>query len=482
MALSHIKWVNKPLIIWKGTNLPYHILTPFDKNEIFVKNITLMLFALRLKIIVAIITIFLFHNFCFAKTSEYKLSNGIKVIFIEDDKSLISSFQIWYKVGSRDEPAGKTGISHLLEHMMFKGTSKYRSKEFSNLVQRNGGIDNAFTTKDYTMYFQNLPNDKIHLSIELEADRMQNLLLDPKEVISERSVVMEERRLRYEDDPQNLLFEDVVALSLKAQSYRHPIIGWMSDIASISRDDLIRHYRTYYSPENAFIVIAGNINKESIIKLLEKHFGTIKPNNQQIVRVETKETVQNGERRLLLKKEAELPYVLIAYPVPNYPHKDSFALEVLSVILSSGKSSRLYKSLVYDSKVALNAFASYSGFYKQPFLFFLGGTASLEKTGLDIEKALLNEIEILKKDTVSERELQKAKNQIESSFILSQDSAHAKGLYTGIFEMLGGWTQRDSYLDGIRGVTAEDIRYVANKYFSEDTRTVGHLIPLKKHK
>ncbi|MCX8070594.1 MAG: insulinase family protein [Thermodesulfovibrionales bacterium] len=419
------------------------------------------------------------NTICYGKTTEHTLKNGIKVLLIQDEKSLISSFQIWYKVGSRDEPAGKTGISHLLEHMMFKGTQKYGSKEFSNLIQKNGGIDNAFTTKAYTMYFQNLPSDKIHLSIELEADRMQNLLLDSKEVVSERAVVMEERRLRYEDDPQNMLYEDTVAVALKSQSYRHPIIGWMSDIASIEREDLYKHYKTYYSPDNAFIVVAGKYDKEYILNLLEQHFGTIKPHKEKINRIETVEPKQNGERRLLLKKEAQLPYVLIAYQVPNYPNKDSFALEVLSVILSSGKSSRLYKSLVYEKKIALNAFASYSGFYKQPFLFLLGGTASQNNSGNDIEKALLNEIEMIKKEEISPYELQKAKNQIESSFILSQDSAHSKGLYTGIFEILGDWRQRDKYLDHIRAVTQEDIKRVANKYFSEDTRTVEHVIPQK---
>lgn len=417
-----------------------------------------------------------------AVTTEHRLDNGMKVLLIEDPKTPLATFQIWYRVGSKDEPAGKTGISHLLEHMMFKGTKRYGSKEFSNIVQRNGGIDNAFTTRDYTVYFQNLPADRISLSIGLESDRMQNLLLEPKEVKAERDVVMEERRLRYEDDPQNLLYEDTVATALKAHPYRTPIIGWMSDIESIEREDLYRHYKTYYSPHNAFIVIAGPLNKDKLLAELQQHFGSIKNSPEAPLRKKTKEPTQSGERRVYLKKEAELPYVLIAYPVPNFPHKDSLALEVLSAILSKGKSSRLYKSLIYETKVALNAFSSYSGFYQEPFLFVLGGTASPGKTSEDMEKALFAEIEAIISEGITDRELEKAKNQIDASFILAQDSAHAKALYTGIFEILDDWRLRDRYLEGIRAVTKEDVIRVAKTYLIRDKCTIGTLIPIRRER
>ncbi len=444
-----------------------------------------MTYGLELKIglvvpLTFVLIILLIGQVNAANTTEHLLDNGIKVILIEDPKSPMATFQIWYRVGSKDEPAGKTGISHLLEHMMFKGTPRYGSKEFSNIVQRNGGIDNAFTTKDYTVYFQNLPADRIGLSIELESDRMQNLLLDPKEVKAERDVVMEERRLRYEDDPQNLLYEDTVAAALKAHPYRTPIIGWMSDIASIEREDLYRHYRTYYAPHNAFIVIAGSIDKEKILTELQRHFGSIKNPPERPIRKKTIEPTQTGQRRVYLKKEAELPYVLIVYPVPSFPHKDSFALEVLSAVLSRGKSSRLYRSLVYDKKIAIDTFSSYSGFYQEPFLFVVGGTAAPGQRAEDIEKALLAVIEALKSGAIGDLELQKAKNQIEASFIFAQDSAHAKALYTGMFEILGDWRLRDTYLDGIRAVTKEEILGVAGKYLTIDRSTIGTLIPIRR--
>ncbi len=423
-----------------------------------------------------------FNAASYGSISEHLLSNGMKVILIEDPNSPLATFQIWYKVGSKDEPAGKTGLSHLLEHMMFKGTERYGSKEFSNIIQRNGGSDNAFTTKDYTMYFQNLPSNKIGLSIELESDRMKNLLLDPKEVRAEREVVKEERRLRYEDDPQNMLYEDTVAAALKAHPYRTPIIGWMSDISSIEREDLYRHYKTYYCPQNAFIIVAGNIDKKEILHDIEARFGVLKNPTEKPQRTKTQEPVQRGERRVFLKKEAQLPYIIFAHPVPNFPHPDSFALEVLSNLLSSGKSARLYKNIVYEKKIALNVFASYSGFYQHPFLFFLGGTASAGKTALDVERAIIEEIDALKGEHIPEKELQKAKNQIEASFIFAQDSTHAKALYTGIFEILGDWRLKDSYLEGIRSVKVEDIKRVAKEYLRPDKRTVGVLIPIGREK
>lgn len=417
-----------------------------------------------------------------ASVKEYRLKNGLKVLIIEDHKAPLATFQIWYRVGSRNEPIGKTGISHLLEHMMFKGTPKYGSKMFSNIVQRNGGTDNAYTTRDYTMYYETLASDRIGLAIELEADRMVNLLLDPKEVASERNVVMEERRMRYEDDPQNLLYEEVIATAFKSHPYRWPVIGWMSDIASIEREDLYAYYRTYYSPENAFIVISGDINSENIFLKVKENFEKIPGIGKKIVPVKTEEPQQNGQRRVYLRKEAELPYLLIAYHVPSFPHKDSFALDVLSTILSGGKSSRLYKSIIYEKRLALNVFADYSGFYKDPFLFVFGGTAAPEKNIEDVEKTIYEEIERIKKEPPSEREVQKAKNQIEASFVFAQDSSYTRAFYTGIFEMIGDWRLMERYLKGIRKVKPEDVQAVAKKYLIDDNRTVGILMPTKSEK
>lgn len=408
---------------------------------------------------------------------EYTLKNGLKVLVIEDHKAPLATFQIWYKVGSKDEAVGKTGISHLLEHMMFKGTQKYGPKEFSNIIQRNGGIDNAHTTKDYTMYYQTLPSDRIGLSIKLEADRMTNLLLDPKEVIAERDVVMEERRMRYEDDPQNSLYEEVVATAFKTHPYRWPIIGWMSDIASIERNDLYEYYKKYYSPNNAFIIVSGDVNAEDVITEIKKEFEDI-PSKEVSERTKSIEPEQVGEKRLYLKKEAELPYILIAYHVPTLQHEDSFALDVLSTILSGGKSSRLYKNIVYEKRLAINAFADYR-FHKDPFLFIFGGTAAPQISIEDLEKEIYEQIEKIKAEMPSERELQRAKNQIEAFFVFAQDSSYSRALYTGMFEIFGNWRLIDKYIEGVRKVKPEDVQAVAKKYLMDDNKTVGILVPTK---
>ncbi len=435
---------------------------------------------MRMIILILFLCLAFYSNPCDGVTKEYTLDNGLKVIVIEDKKVPLVTFQVWYRVGSRDEINGKTGLSHLLEHMMFKGTPRYGPKSFSKIIQRNGGIDNAMTTKDYTMYFETLSSDRINLAIELEADRMQNLILDPKETMAERNVVMEERRMRYEDDPQNSLFELVIASSIMTHPYRNPVIGWMSDLSNITHDDLLDFYKRNYRPDNAFIVIAGDINPDEVVKKIKETFGAYKNGyGQNRQKVNISEPKQSGEKRLKLIREAELPYILIAYHTPNIPHKDSYALDVLSTILSEGKSSRLYRSLVYEKKMALNAGSDYSGMYRDPFLFFLWATASAGVDISEVEKNLYDKVERIKIEPPSEREVQKAKNQIESFFIFSQDSLYMQAMITGKFEVLGDWRLKDKYLEEIRKVTPEDIQNVAKKYLTEENRTVGILVPVK---
>jgi zinc protease len=415
------------------------------------------------------------------ETKEYKLENDLKVLIVEEHKAPVATFQIWYRVGLRGEPAGKSGISHLLEHMMFKGTPKYGPSALSKIVQKNGGTDNAYTTKDYTVYFELLSSDRIRLSFDLEADRMQNLAMEPKEVLSERNVVMEERRLRYEDDPQHAIFEEVVAAAFKVHPYQRPVIGWMSDLKSIGRDDLYSYYKSHYSPRKAVIVIVGDVHGDEMIEKVRSSFADI-PSGPPVEPVASAEPEQRGERRVILKREAELPYILSAYHVPSFPHEDSYALDVLNVILSGGKSSRLYRSLVYEKKVALNASADYSGFNKDPYLFFFYATAFPGKDIKEVEESLYSEIEKLQKEPPSGREVLKAKNQIESSFIVEQDSIYAQAMKYGMFEMLGDWRLMDRYLEGIRKVMPEDVMKAARKYLNEDNRTVGILVPAKEVK
>ncbi len=410
---------------------------------------------------------------------EYRLDNGLKVLILEDHKSPTATFQIWYRVGSRDEQSGKTGLSHLLEHMMFKGTKRFGPKTFSRTIQRAGGIDNAFTSREYTGYFQLISADRIGLPIELEADRMRNLILTDEAVLSERDVVMEERRLRLEDDPQGTVFEEVVATAFKSHPFRWPVIGWMSDLKTLNPADLVRHYDAFYVPNNATVIVVGDVEPRDVLSKIRAVFGSIPAGPAPPVRTGN-EDEQFGEKRILVRKEAELPYILSVYKVPNLAHEDGFALDVLSTILSEGKSSRLYRTLVYDKQIALSAWAGYDGLYQDPFLFYIGGTAARGKTIEELEEALNSEIRHIQQEPPSETELQKAKNQTEASFVLGQDSIYMQARTIGSFDMTLGWRFIDAYLEGIRKVTAEDVRRVASTYLVGERKTTGILVPLSR--
>ncbi len=432
---------------------------------------------------ILLILVLIIPSYAFAGVQEFMLENGLKVIFIEDHKIPIANFQIWYKVGGIDEPAGKSGISHFLEHMMFKGTPNYGSKVFSNMIQKKGGMDNAFTTMDYTMYFQKLPSSEIQLSIDLESDRMKNLLLNQADLDAERSVVMEERRMRYEDDPKNILREEVAAAAIKVQAYRKPVIGWMEEIAAITRADMAEHYGIYYSPDNAFIIISGDVNPAELMPVIRKKFGVIPPAGAKIKRLKTVEPPQRGERIVYRDSEtAEVPSIVIAYHVPRFPDKDSNALDILSSILSGGKSSRLYKRLVYEKRIALSVNADYEGINRDPYLFSVEATAAPGKDIKDVEKELLDEIAAISAQPPTKEEVQKAKNQVESGFVFARDSSFAEALYTGMFEIIGGWKLRDLYLEGIRKVTPEEVSDVARRYLTRENRTTGYLVPKKAGK
>ncbi len=411
--------------------------------------------------------------------TEKVLPNGLKVLLKEEHKSPVVTFQVWYKVGSRNERLGTTGMSHLLEHMMFKGTKKYGPKTFSQTVQRNGGNDNAFTGKDYTAYFETFAADRIAISLDLESDRMQNLLIDPKEFEPERKVVMEERRMRTDDDPTTTMVEQMTAEAFIAHPYEWPVIGWMADIGNITRDDLYNHYRMYYAPNNATIVVVGDFDARTLLPQIEKYFGKI-PRGPAAPRIAAIEPKQLGERRIIVKKQAELPAVFAGYHTPDLKHPDSYALEVLQGVLSSGKSSRLYKSLVYEKQVALYAGGDYDNIANDPNLFYLYAGVMPGKTTVEVEKALYEEIEKLKNAPVTDDELQKAKNQIEASFIMGQDSVFYQAMLLGQYETVATWKLLDTYVASIRAVTKEDVQRVAKEYFSEDNRTVGILVPIKQ--
>lgn len=409
---------------------------------------------------------------------ERFLPNGLKVVTLENHKSPVVTFQVWYKIGSRNEVTGKTGLSHLLEHMMFKGTPKYGKGEFSRIVSKNGGNENAFTSQDYTAYFEIFASDRLDISLDLESDRMVNLLMDSEEFLLERDVVKEERRLRTEDDPISSLVEELYAGAFKTHPYRSPVIGWMGDLNNLSRDDAYNHYRKYYAPNNATIVVVGDFDTEDVVKRIEKYFGGI-PKGEPPSGVTITEPEQQGEKRFYYKREAQLPYVIYGYHAPNYKDKDHYALDVLSNILSAGKSSRIYQNIVYEKEIALSAGGGYTSIQTDPELFYFYAQLRPGRTTEEAEAALNEEIERIKREPVSDRELEKAKNQTEASFIMGQDSVFYQAMLIGRLETTGaGAMYLNQYIDEIRKVTAEDIMRVAQKYFVDDHKTVGILVPL----
>jgi len=408
---------------------------------------------------------------------ETVLPNGLKVILLENPKAPLVTFQVWYRVGSRNEAWGKTGLSHVLEHMMFKGTEKAGPEQFSRIIQENGGNDNAFTSYDYTAYFENLSSDRILVAIDLESDRMQNLILREEDFRTERMVVMEERRLRTEDNPQAVLIEQAMATAFQIHSYHWPIIGWMEDLARLTLDDLKAYYRTYYNPVNAFLVVVGDFKKEELLPKIEKAFGSY-PKGVAPIQDRDKDPPQLGERRIYVKKEAQLPFLVMGYHVPNLREPDSYILEVIATLLSGGKSSRFYQSLVREKRLVLSADADHSLLSRDPSLFTLSTDLLPNKEVAEVEKALDQEIERLKNEPVTEKELEKVKNQLESAFIFGQDSIFNQALLLAQHEIALSWRTIDDYIPSIRKVTPEDIQRVAKKYLIPDNRTVGILIPL----
>jgi len=404
------------------------------------------------------------------------LDNGLRVLLLEDRRSPIVTVQMWYRVGSRNETRGATGIAHFLEHLMFRGTAKHGPGVFARTVERNGGQDNAFTSQDVTSYYVNLAADRLDLVLELEADRMHNLRLDPKIIASEREVVIEERRTRTEDDPGGALGEEVSATAFRAHPYGQPIIGWTVDLTRVTPEEIGAFYRTYYVPNNALLVAVGDFKADETLAMVKTAFGSI-PRGATPPPVLAVEPPQNSERRVTVQRPAQLPIVYLGYPVPNQTSPDAAALEVLSVVLSGGRASRLYRDLVHERQLALEAGGDYSYFSLDPNLFWFWATPLPGQTAETLEKELLAHMERLKREPVSEVELTRAKNQVEASFVFQDDSIHRRAGLLARFELIGGYALKDSYLASIRAVTAADLQRVAGAYFQDEKKNVGILLP-----
>jgi len=414
-----------------------------------------------------------------SEVRESILTNGLKVLLIEVPKAPVVTVQVWYKVGSRNEVMGRAGLSHMLEHMMFKGTAKYPKGTFSRTIRKNGGNDNAFTSQDFTAYFENLAGDRVELALELEADRMQGLILDEKEFQLEREVVKEERRLRSEDDPQSFLVESLFAQAFLIHPYHWPVIGWFPDLNAMTLEDLQRHYDLYYSPNNATLVIVGDIKAEALLPTIKRLFEPI-PKGPSPPQQSIAEPEQRGERRIIVKREAQVPFVMAGYRVPNYTSEDSYPLTILESILSQGKSSRLYRSLVYEQKTALAVGAEYSLLQADPDLFYCFALVKPGQKVQEVEQALYRELELIHTTPPTEQELQRAKNQVEASYVFGQDSNFRQAMLLGQAESVGaGWRHVEQFLARIRSVTAEEVQRVARRYLIEDARTVGILIPVQ---
>ncbi len=415
-----------------------------------------------------------------AEAKEFVLANGLKVLILEVQKAPVVTVQVWYRVGSRNEVMGRAGLSHMLEHMMFKGTPAYPKGTFSRTIRKNGGNDNAFTSQDHTAYFELLAADRVELALELEADRMQNLLLDEHEFTLEREVVKEERRLRIEDDPQSFLVESLYAHAFLQHPYHWPVIGWFPDLNAMKLDDLQHHYDTYYSPNNATLVVVGDVVAETLLPIIQRYFEPI-PRGPDPPTVNVEEPDQRGERRFLLKRDAQLPFVMAGYRAPGYGNEDAYALAILQSILSDGKSSRLYRALVYDQKIALAVGSGYDMLQVDPDLFYFYALVSPGQDAAEVEQAIYAQIARLQTEAPSGKELQRAKNQVEASYVFGQDSNFRQAMLLGQAETVGaGWRQVDEFTERVRRVTAQDVQRVARRYLVDDRRTVGILIPTKR--
>jgi zinc protease len=408
---------------------------------------------------------------------ETTLDNGLRVLILEDRRNPLVSVQLWYRVGSRNERPGATGLAHFLEHMMFKGTPMHPKGAYSRAVEGNGGHDNAFTTQDTTSYFVNIAADKVDEVLQLEADRMRNLLLDPAEIDAERQVVMEERRMRTEDSPDGLLAEEVMATAFEAHPYGWPVIGWMEDIARINPAELRAFYDLYYRPNNAVLVVVGDVRPPELLARVRTLFGPI-PRGPEPPPVTAVEPPPRAERRVTLRSvAARLPALTLTWLVPNFRSPDAPALEVLETVLSDGRASRLHRRLVVEMGLALDADADYSYGSVDPNLFWLSARPAEGADLGALERGLLDEMERLKREPIDAEELARAQNQIEASFVWGQDSIYSRAATLARFERMGSWRRADEYVAAIRAVTAADVQRAARTYFPADVKTVGVLLP-----
>lgn len=409
------------------------------------------------------------------------LKNGMKVIVQENRRAPVVVTQVWYKVGGSYEHDGITGISHVLEHMMFKGTADTPAGKFSEIIAAHGGKENAFTSKDYTAYFQRISNEHLELCLSLEADRMRNLLLDDDEFLKEIEVIKEERRLRTDDKPTSLTYERFNAVAFVNNPYRKPIIGWMEDLDTMKIDDLRDWYQTWYAPNNATLVVVGDVRPEQVFAMAKEYFGSLKPAEIPQLKPRT-EVQQYGIKRVVVKAPARVPFLVMGYKVPvlntSDIKDDIYALELLSGLLDGGNSSRFSRNLVRGSQIATSVGANYNMYALHDSLFTISAIPANGISMDNMEAMIIDQITALQDELPAEEELARVKAQVVASSVFEQDSSFYQAMKIGIMETVGlGWEIKDEYVDRINAVTAEQVQHVARKYFVEDHLTVAELIP-----
>lgn len=414
---------------------------------------------------------------------SHTLDNGMKIFVKEDYRAPVAASMVWYKIGSAHEPEGLTGISHVLEHMMFKGTDKLAPGEFSRIISANGGSQNAFTSRDYTAYFQRLEAERIEISLELEADRMRNMKVIDEEFSKEIQVVMEERRMRTDDKPTSLTYEQFNAAAFTTSPYRSPVIGWMHDLENMTADDIRDWYKIWYAPNNATLVVVGDVDPDNIFKLAEKHFGPLQPSVIKAIKP-TPEIPQKGERRITVKAPAELPYLIMGYKAPRIEADDKswepYALSVLAAILDGDNSSRFAKHLVREQQIATSAGAGYDAHTLHPGLFLFDGQPAKGRTVDELESAIREQIKLIKTELATDDELARVKAQVVAGKVYEKDSVFYQAMQIGALETIGlGWQVGEAYVNKIQQVSAEQVRAVAQKYLIDDTLTVAILDPQK---
>ena len=417
-----------------------------------------------------------------ADTHEYRLSNGLKLIVREDHRAPTVAHMVWYRAGSMDEVNGKTGVAHVLEHMMFKGTEKVKTGEFSRLVAAVGGRENAFTSRDYTAYFQQVEKSKLDTVIQLEADRMSNLNFDDAEFLKEIQVVMEERRLRTEDNPSSLLNEAFMATAYMSSPYRHPVVGWMNDLQNMKAADARDWYRSWYAPNNATVVISGDVDPKQVLKTVEKYYGAVDA-HELPVRKPQIEPLQKGIKQIQVKAPADNAQLTMGWKVPKLePGKlddvEPYALELLTGVLDGYDNARLNRTLVKQEKVVNDVGVGYDMISRGPELFLISTTMAKGKTVAQAQASIRKALEELKQKGILESELKRIKVRILSDQIYKRDSIFGQAMEIGSTEMAGfSWKDIDYMLQKMQTITPEQVQSVAKKYLIDEGLTIVTLDP-----